>query len=105
MSQEAVPQVKNTVVYMAEFLMTRRNAIVTEANALYEKATKLSKHPDPRQDPFAGVLTKKVDAMAETVGQIEKHIKFIVRGGLNMVIPQAPPAPVNISIAHPSPTT
>lgn len=72
---------ETNVVYMADFLMQRRNKLVEAANAIYEKATKLSKHDDPRQDPFAKVLMKKIDVMAEQVDNIESHMRFIVRGG------------------------
>lgn len=103
-------EVKSNVVYMAEFLMRRRNSVVAEANTMYAKAEKLSKNPDPRQDPFAGVLMKKVDALAEKANGIENHIKFIVRGGRGAMIPSmgyqtsyAQPPPVNINVTLPVP--
>ncbi len=109
-AQEEVP---SNVIYMAEFLMRRRNQAVTEANAMFAKAQKLSKNPDPRQDPFAGVLMKKVDEFAEKAEALEKHIKFIVRGGRGAMIPSqgystaygqpSPPPPVKISVSFPAP--
>jgi hypothetical protein len=109
-AQEEVP---NNVIYMAEFLMRRRNQAVTEANVMLAKAQKLSKHSDPRQDPFAGVLMKKVDEFAEKADALEKHIKFIVRGGRGAMIPSqrystaygqpSPPPPVKISVSFPAP--
>lgn len=112
--EAAKEEIPSNVIYMAEFLMRRRNALVTEANVMYAKAEKLSKNPDPRQDPFAGVLMKKVDALAEKANDIEKHIKFIVRGGRGAVIPirgyqtgysqPTPPPPVKISVSFPAPT-
>lgn len=105
------PIQENNVIYMAEFLMKRRNKLVTDANELYEKAQKLSKKPDPRQDPFAVVLMKKVDSFAEQVESIEKHIKFIVRGGHGTKIPSfgysttygKPMQPPTVSINLPTP--
>lgn len=112
--EAAQEEVKSNVVYMAEFLMKRRNSVVTEANAMYAKAEKLSKNPDPRQDPFAAVLMKKVDELAEKANAIENHVKFIVRGGRGALIPSqgystsygqpSPPPPVNISVSFPAPT-
>lgn len=109
----AQEEVQSNVIYMAEFLMRRRNSVVNDANAMYAKAQKLSKNPDPRQDPFAGVLMKKVDELAEKVNDIEKHIKFIVRGGQGAIIPNrgystsygqpSPPPPVKISVSFPAP--
>lgn len=112
--QEAArEEVPSNVIYMAEFLMRRRNQTVTEANAMFAKAQKLSKRPDPRQDPFAGVLMKKVDEFAEKAEALEKHIKFIVRGGRGSMIPSpgystaygqpSPPPPVKISVSFPPP--
>ncbi len=108
-------EVKSNVVYLAEFLMKRRNAVVNDANIIFAKAQKLSKNPDPRQDPFAGVLMKKVDALAEKAESIEKHIKFIVRGGRGALIPShnysttyrqvSPPPPVKIDVSFPAPKT
>lgn len=106
MSQE-----ESNVVYMADFLMQRRNKLVTDANLMFEKAQKLSKHPDPRNDPFAAVLMKKVDAMADKVDQIENHMRFIVRGGNSVQIKldttgyqlntaTLPPVTINVS-PHP----
>lgn len=111
--QAAQEEVPSNVIYMAEFLMKRRNGVVNDANAMFEKAKKLSKNPDPRQDPFAGVLMKKVDALAEKAEAIEKHIKFIVRGGRGAMIPAhnystsygqpSPPPPVKIDVSFPAP--
>lgn len=109
-AQEEVP---NNLIYMAEFLMRRRNQAVTEANVMYAKAQKLSKNPDPRQDQFAGVLMKKVDEFAKKADALEKHTKFIVRGGRGAMIPSqrystaygqpSPPPPVKISVSLPAP--
>lgn len=112
--EAAQEEVQSNVIYMAEFLMRRRNALVTEANVMYAKAQKLSKNSDPRQDPFAGALMKKVDALAEKADEAEKHMKFIVRGGRGSIIPlhgyqtsyaqPSPPPPVKISVSFPAPT-
>lgn len=112
--EAAQEEIKSNVIYMAEFLMSRRNNMVNDANTIFEKAKKLSKNADPRQDPFASVLMKKIDSLAEKVEVIEKHIKFIVRGGHGAVIPSQgystsygqpmPPPPVNISVTFPSPS-
>lgn len=95
---------ETNVVYMADFLMRRRNELVEAANAMYEKATKLSKHDDPRQDPFATVLVKKVDAMAEQVDKIESHMRFIVRGG-NSVQVKLDPTGYSLNAASLPPVT
>lgn len=100
----------DNVVYMADFILRQRHKLVVDANELIAKAQKLSKKEDPRQDPFASVLMKKVDGLAERVEGLEKHLRFIVRGGnaAAAVIPArgyqtgypiAPPPPVKISVS------
>lgn len=67
----------NSVVYMSDFLMTRRNVLVDNQIAMYKKATALSKRDDPRADPFAGHLMKKVDEFSEKIAKIDEHLDFI----------------------------
>lgn len=101
----------DNVVYMSEFLARRRIALVGQANELIEKAKKISKKEDLNADPFAAPLMKKVEAIAERCEQIEKHLRFIVRGGLGSPVPargyqtaytQSPP-PVKLTVTMPNP--
>lgn len=101
------------VIYMSEFLMKRRDKLLNEANEMFTKATKLSKNPDPRQDPFASVLMHKVDAIGEKCKAVEEHIKFIMmRGndsisinsrGYSLSYNQPVPPPVSITVTVPAP--
>lgn len=101
----------DNVVYMSEFLVSRRLALVAQANDLIEKAKKISKKEDLNADPFAAPLMKKVEALAERCEQIEKHLRFIVRGGLGAAIPARgyqtaytqSPSPVKLTVTMPSP--
>ena len=101
----------DNVVYLGEFLLSRRLKLVAQANELIEKAQKISKKEDLSADPFAAPLMKKVEALSEQVDKIESHLRFIARGGLGAAIPargyqtaypQALP-PVKLTVTMPNP--
>ena len=81
MTQNTEEETTGQVIHMADYLARTRKKKVDEANALIEKAQKLSKNPDPYQDPFASILMKRVDAIRDVVDAMENQIRFIVRGG------------------------
>lgn len=109
----AKEEVKTNVIYMGDYLVQRKKQLETEANIMWAKAKQLSKYDDPRLDPFACVLMSKVDDMAENINDMERHIKFIMRGGWGAAIPSrgyvahyaSTPPPAKIMVSMPKPFT
>lgn len=111
--EAAKEEVQTNVIYMGDYLLQRKNKLVDEANTMFAKAQKLSKKENPREDPFAGVLMNRVDEIVERVNVVDRHLKFIMRGGLGAILPNSgykmqwaqptPPPPVKISVSRPNP--
>lgn len=98
------------VIYMGDFLLRRKNKLTTDRDELALKAMKISKKDDPRQDPFAGVVMAKADAIHERIMGVDNQLAFIGRGGFGAQIdargyqlnhPQAAPPPITISFNKP----
>lgn len=96
----------SNVVYMAEFLAHRRMKLKERRDHLTAVAEKISKSENAHNDAFAGPLLAKAAKFEEPIKDLERHIRFLLRGGNTMQIPargyllQHPniPAPPSVNI-------
>lgn len=101
------------VIDLTAFLTRRHAKLRSEIDTLYEKAKKVSKRPDPRDDPFAVSIMKKIDPLLKKLEKVEHQLKFLRRGGQGTPIPNhgyainLPPQPASVNFKFsfpPSPT-
>lgn len=105
--QTATPEPVNTVVYMGDFLLRKRDNALEERNRLVEIVEDLSNNA---KDKFVGPVRAKLASAQAVVDRLTKHIKFINHGGIDqrpkgnneftipepfkLVIPNAPVVPM-----------
>lgn len=79
---------ESTVISMVDYLLTKRKKLAEKANVLIEKAKKVSRRPDPNDDPFASAVMKKVKPLEEEIAKLDNHISFILRNSFDPPIPR-----------------
>jgi len=77
--EAAKEELVSNVIILEDWLKRRRAQLMMEIDSLYQKAVKVSKKPDPREDPFAGVIMKIIEPLAKQLERVEGHLKFLRR--------------------------
>lgn len=104
-TEAANEEVETNIVYMGDFLIRRLTELKSTHARLTEQADALSKMD---KDKFAAPLRGKADALVERIEKTENQVRFILRGGRGVNLPnrgyslsyghQTPP-PVRIEVS------
>lgn len=94
-------EASNNVVYMGDFLLKRREAAIEDRKRLVAIVEDLSNNA---KDKFVAPVRAKLADVEARVERLTKHIKFIMRGGIDQRQNQefTVPAPLSIKIPVPS---
>lgn len=78
--QTVTAETPNTVVYMGDYLMKKRDKALEERQRLVEIVEDLSNNA---KDKFVGPVRAKLASAQAVVDRLTKHIKFINHGGMD----------------------